>query len=259
MGSNIISSVMEEQNFNTYFVKHIDDKTYVLLYLPYRPYLPTPKGYAYINAFYPASNRLYFLSKKISDKLCEYNATVYKGHLKKLFVDTKCGTYLKSSLVAVEPFGTRVALGAVVLDRIDVAEKGNDNYTENRLCEKCNICEKSCPTKALSDGDIDTQKCLRYASDHADETEVDLALMDKSVLGCDVCQAVCLYNKNIEEIDMPDRLLNLLEIKSLIRCAEGGRKQLNELCEYIGSNYNRPGRILTLARLAEAHDKKRVS
>jgi len=53
---------------------------------------------------------------------------------------------------------------------------------------------------------------------------------------------------------MPDEILCLLKTEDLIKKAEGGRKYLEELCRYVGNNYNRPGRILRLAKIANDLD-----
>lgn len=255
MGKNLVSPIVEGENIKTYFVKHIEGKTYILLYLPYSPYVNPGKGYAYINAFYPTSNKLFFISKRIKEQLAEYNANIYKGNLKKLFVDAECAVYLKNSLVLIEPYGTRIALSAIECNLMNTPEILPAEGESRSLCDKCDACEKACPTDAIQGFYISEEKCLRYACDHPDETEIDLTLMGKSVLGCDVCQAVCPHNAKIKREAMPTRLRELLQIETLIKNAEGGRKELKELAEYIGDNYNRPGRILRLARLAKEHDK----
>ncbi|HQC55074.1 MAG TPA: 4Fe-4S double cluster binding domain-containing protein [Clostridia bacterium] len=255
MSKGEIPSIIEGENIKTYFIKHLDGKTYILLYLPYNPYTKAGQGYAYINAFYPASNTLFFISKRINEQLSKYNASTYKGNLKKLFVDAKCAVYLKNSLVLIEPYGTRVALAAIECDLIDTPEVLSRKRINDIACSHCNACEKACPTGAIQGFYIDKEKCLRYACDHIDETELDLMLMDKSILGCDVCQAACPYNAKIKTVPMPERLQELLEIDTLIKNAEGGRNELKELAGYIGDNYNRPGRILRLALLAKELDK----
>lgn len=243
-----------EKFISTYFIAHQGDKSYILLFKPYCPYLKSPRGYAYINAFYPASNELYFISKNLERELEDYNANIYKGALKSLFLDFQCGILLRNGLIAIPPFGTRIALAAVESKRLPVEEKLGGFIQQNRLCSDCELCQNHCPTGAL-DGDVfKKERCLRYASDHADETSVDLALMQKSILGCDACQDVCPYNVSVPNVSMPDDLFKLMKMDKLIERAEGGRKELEELCFFVGNNYNRPKRILKLAKIAKDYD-----
>jgi ferredoxin len=244
-----------DKYIDTYFITHMGNKTYILLYKPYHPYEQTPHGYAYLNAFYPASNDLYFISKEIEHQFAEYNAVVYKGQLKKLFLDTKCAIFLKNCLVAIPPHGTRIALSAIEMDQLNVEEKVANFSQEDRICEGCKICSNHCPTGALKGG-FSRELCLRYASDHPEDTSVDLNLIGKSILGCDACQEVCPYNASVESVPMPEDLLSILKIEDLIKKAEGGRKYLEELCHYVGNNYNRPGRILRLAKNANDQESR---
>ena len=245
-----------EKYIDTYFIAHVGNKSYILLYKPYHPYEETPRGYAYLNAFYPASNELYFLSKQVETELKKYNAKSYKGELKKLFLDTKCAIFLRNCLVAIPPYGTRITLSAIETDLLPIRESVPNFSQDDRICEGCEICVNHCPTGALNGG-FSKDLCLRYASDHPDETSVDLNLMGKSILGCDACQEVCPYNASVESIPMPDEILCLLKTEDLIKKAEGGRKYLEELCRYVGNNYNRPGRILRLAKIANDLDNNK--
>ncbi len=238
---------------DTFFIVHKDNKAYVLLYKPYQPFKDLPEGYVNINAFYPASNELYFISKHLEGELCEYGASIYKGNLKALFVDSKCAILLKNCLIAIPPYGTRVALSAMELQSVIETDLTNGFIGQELYCDTCDNCIIHCPTGALNEG-FNKEICLRYASDHVEETEVDLTLLHKSILGCDACQDICPYNKDIGKIDMPEKLMKLLKTEDLIARAEGGRKYLEELCQFVGNNYNRPNRILKLARIAKNQD-----
>ncbi|MVX67073.1 epoxyqueuosine reductase [Clostridium chromiireducens] len=67
------------------------------------------------------------------------------------------GTFGRHNLVIHPKFGTRVTFTAIVTN----LEIEPDDKIENRFCNNCNICVKSCPAKALDeDGKTDVRKCM---------------------------------------------------------------------------------------------------
>lgn len=69
----------------------------------------------------------------------------------------------------------------------------------NLNCENCDICIKSCPTKALKDNyNFCAKNCISFLTQTKEEIEITLkSKMGIQLYGCDICQKVCPYNKNV--------------------------------------------------------------
>jgi len=65
-------------------------------------------------------------------------------------------------------------------------------------CGTCNRCQVACPTGALDTPYVlDARKCISYLTiEHDDEIDPDLQEgMGNWIFGCDICQAVCPWNR----------------------------------------------------------------
>lgn len=74
-------------------------------------------------------------------------------------------------------------------------------------CGSCRLCIDACPTKALAeDGMIDCRKCLSYMTiEHKDDIPETLhGPMGQTLFGCDICTAICPWNKLRRDNIMPD-------------------------------------------------------
>ncbi len=92
-------------------------------------------------------------------------------------------------------------------------------------CGNCNRCQVACPTNALDDAYIlDARRCISYLTiEH--NGDIDSALqngMENWVFGCDICQAVCPWNRfstQTEEADfasrIPDEMFDLRRLQKL--------------------------------------------
>lgn len=237
------------KKINTFFIVKGSECDYLLLYLPYKPFNKLDARHAEVNAFYLKSNELYFITKELVKELEAYNAKIYNGNLKKLFEDTKCGIRLSNTLIAIPPYGSRVTLSAIEFNGIEEEVKLACDVT-NKVCEKCGICKKACPTHALDEG-FTREKCLRDKTDRVLEGDFDLELLGGSILGCDFCQKLCPFNADIDSVDCPDELAKELEFTTLEANVEKGRRALQGLAKFIGANYNRPTRIARMTEIAK--------
>ena len=107
----------------------------------------------------------------------------------------------KNTILITKEFGSWVFLGEIILD----VELKKDS-SGKRLCFDCNLCIESCPTKAIiTPGIINASRCLSYFTTES-RGEIPLELRDtlgNRVFGCDSCQEVCPFNKDVPETAEP--------------------------------------------------------
>ncbi|MDD4215286.1 MAG: tRNA epoxyqueuosine(34) reductase QueG [Bacteroidales bacterium] len=102
----------------------------------------------------------------------------------------------KNTLLINEKYGSFNFIGTIITDiKLDY-----DTSVPNN-CGDCNLCIEACPTVALSDDSgLDVRKCISNFTMQKN-TELPTAIRDKFnnyIYGCDICQDVCPWNKNIE-------------------------------------------------------------
>lgn len=68
-------------------------------------------------------------------------------------------------------------------------------------CIKCGKCVSACPTKAIGENGINTEKCLSFITQKKGELTDEQEMLIKNsgcAWGCDVCQSVCPMNKSVK-------------------------------------------------------------
>lgn len=72
-------------------------------------------------------------------------------------------------------------------------------------CGTCTRCIDACPTQALTPYELQATKCISYLTiEHRGEIEPALqAKMGQHLVGCDICQDVCPWNKKIPLSEEP--------------------------------------------------------
>jgi len=113
---------------------------------------------------------------------------------KELAIKTGLGFYGKNSLVISERFGSLFFIGCLLTDiEVDLDEISRPILKD---CESCNKCVKACPTNAIDNGKLDSDKCISYLT----QKRGDLSIQESNLIGnwlygCDICQAACPHNK----------------------------------------------------------------
>ncbi|SHH29015.1 tRNA epoxyqueuosine(34) reductase QueG [Clostridium grantii] len=107
----------------------------------------------------------------------------------------------KNKMFITEKYGSYVFLGEIITD----LKMEWDNPLKNK-CEECFLCLNACPSKALISEDFN--KCLSYITQKKQIENKWFSKLDKRIFGCDTCQEICPYNKNVT-------FSNLIEFKPL--------------------------------------------
>ena len=94
-------------------------------------------------------------------------------------------------------YGSWLFLGEIILN---IRLKYDKPFTED-LCGSCTACIDECPPGALTDYEIDSNKCISYQTiEHRGEFDEGSVDLDSWIYGCDICQEVCPWNKKFSKI-----------------------------------------------------------
>lgn len=108
----------------------------------------------------------------------------------------------RNGLVIVPPYGSWIFLGTILTDlSLPSAE------TPSPDCMGCGACERACPGGALRCKPFDERKCLSALTQKkgALTTEEETLLAEHPLIwGCDICQTVCPYNKEVQLSPLAD-------------------------------------------------------
>lgn len=107
------------------------------------------------------------------------------------------GVLGENSLLLTPQYGSWVFLGEIVTDL-------PMEYTEQPLkrCVGCGACAKACPGQCIQQGKIEESRCLSAITQVKRELSPEESSLVKQgglVWGCDRCQEVCPYNKQVEK------------------------------------------------------------
>ena len=174
-------------------------------YIPIKHTAPTGKiaryawGWDYHSIIKPKLFALNNFIKEIFPEAEFYNSVDSGRVLEKAWaVKSGIGWRGKNSLVITQEFGSYVFL-AIIYTNIEF------EYSQeiSNKCGTCNICIKKCPTQAIEkDNNINATKCLSYWLNEASRNhKIPKSIQEKNpgwVYGCDSCQEVCPYNRNLK-------------------------------------------------------------
>lgn len=148
------------------------------------------------------------------------------------------GFVAKSTMLIVPGLGSRVMLGALVTD----LEFESGTAIESR-CGRCTACLDACPTKAFVEPFVlDARKCLSYLNiEHQGLVPKEMRpALGNRLVGCDVCQSVCPYDRIESSKVMPtDNAPRQLLV----------RPKLVEWLEMSATDYRRVSKRSALRRL----------
>lgn len=159
---------------------------------------------------YIIKNKLNLLLSKIKDinNDIDGRALVDSAPVMERYWAVKAGLGFigKNGMLINPELGSYTFIGTLFINaKIEVNEK-----TINSTCDSCNKCIKACPNNSiLINNIIDSNKCISYNTiEH--KTDINNKLdLKHYIFGCDICQEVCPYNKNLDVKIMPKLIRNL--------------------------------------------------
>ena len=105
----------------------------------------------------------------------------------------------KNNLIITEKYGSYVFLGEIITDiEIETNERNYEEIQNFKECGSCELCYKSCPSKAINSYKKNSNICVSYFTQKKDLEDKHMKLLKGRVFGCDSCQNCCPYNEKIE-------------------------------------------------------------
>jgi epoxyqueuosine reductase len=104
------------------------------------------------------------------------------------------GWAAKNTMLISPKQGSWFLLAALLLDQ----PLEHDTPFEGYHCGTCTACLDACPTDAfVQPGKMDATRCISYLTiEHRSPIPIELrSKMDNWILGCDICQEVCPWNR----------------------------------------------------------------
>lgn len=103
----------------------------------------------------------------------------------------------KNTMIIHKQLGSCFFISGIALN----LELEKDHEVKNH-CGTCKKCLEACPTQCLKPYQMEATRCLSYITIEKKTLDIEKTIeekMDSWVFGCDVCQAVCPYNKKAME------------------------------------------------------------
>lgn len=186
------------------------------------------------------------VSKYLSE-ICEYiselgGRSIYfvdNNALPERYIASLCGVGFigKNNMLITEKYGSFVFLGEIITDL-----KLEEDEKVSQKCGECKLCLEACPTKSIKKEGSNPNICLSYISQKKDMDEKWFSLLNGRIFGCDSCQDVCPYNKEVEKSNIkefiPFGFMENPQIEELINLDNKSFKENHGLtsCGWRGKN-----------------------
>lgn len=138
----------------------------------------------------------------------------------------------KNSLLLNKKLGSFSFIGELIIDKeVDVYDKP---FKES-FCGTCTACIDACPTNAIvAPKIIDARRCISYNTiEKKDNIPAEIRhFVGDRIFGCDICQDVCPWNKNLinhstPELDANVQLLNM----NYVEWKELSEERFKQICK----------------------------
>ncbi|MEF9935331.1 MAG: tRNA epoxyqueuosine(34) reductase QueG [Clostridium sp.] len=137
--------------------------------------------------------------KEEFDGECLQFCDTSKLHDKEIAIKCGIGFQGKNTNIITRNHGSFVFLGEILTNIYLESDEIQDNK-----CGDCRRCIDACPVNAIGEKGLDGKKCLSYITQKKVLDDGDENSLSKRIFGCDTCQDVCPYNKNIELSNTPE-------------------------------------------------------
>lgn len=203
----------------------------------------SPFAAEHISPYYAASNSAYHAAAAVERELNTAGCNVQRAFIpvRALCIANGLGVQGKNALLSISPFGTRIALEAMM---VYTPVEPDIIPQEGCTCPPgCTICINACPMGAICKGGLNVRRCMRYIMQSGYTEEI--WAKQQTFLGCEICQAVCPRNAHLAAVPPPAELAEAFELERLIT---GNAKAARAL---VGKNITGNGR-LTMEAIAFA-------
>lgn len=163
----------------------------------------------------------HYVVKKKLNELLGYIQSLYPEVNGRAFTDsapvperylaTKAGLGFigKNGMLINEELGSFVFLGVLYLDALlespNSIDKGTVLPEMFSQCAECDLCIRACPNVAIvAPGIVDSNKCISYKTIEYKGEFSENEQLAGYIFGCDICQQVCPYNKEIDITGWPE-------------------------------------------------------
>ena len=102
-----------------------------------------------------------------------------------------------SEMLINEKYGTYTFIAEILTD-MPPEQAGAITPAEIKGCKSCGACRKACPTGRIGKMDVECLSDITQKKGELTDYEINLMRKVDTVWGCDLCQAVCPYNKSAE-------------------------------------------------------------
>jgi len=200
-----IENEFEEKDINKRinpFLYMQDGKTIVSIAFPYFHGMNNKTRDEIHFSKYTLGNDYHIVISEYLKKICIYieslggkalyftdNNSLPERYLAKL---SGIGFIGKNNTLITEKYGSYVFLGEIITDLIIEKDKELDLD-----CGSCNLCINSCPTGAIIQKNPNI--CLSYITQKKDIEEKWFEFFNGRLFGCDTCQDICPFNKNVKK------------------------------------------------------------
>lgn len=206
-------------------------------------------------------DRLEKLVEFIQEKVPEANTKVMvdTGELSDRAVAERAGIGFsgKNTSIITKEFGSFVYLGEVITNLPFIPD---EPVTDS--CGDCTICMDACPTGALiQGGQLNAQRCIAFLTQTKDFLpEPFRDKIGNRIYGCDTCQQVCPWNKEVDfhihpELE-PDPEIAKPKLKPMLRISN---REFKEKFGHLSGAWRGKKPLQRNALLALAHYKDKTA
>lgn len=198
-----------------------EGKTIISIAFPYIYDLDYKDGITFSK--YTLGNDYHIVIKEYLDKICTFinglggkaQSFVDNNYLPERYIAYLCGLGFigRNNMLITKKYGSYVFLGEIITDLKIVSSSNCDlsynNLTEDRKykCNRCECCLNACPTSSIKKDEMcNPNYCLSYITQKKNIEDEWFEKLNGRLFGCDSCQKVCSYNKNVS-------VSNLIEFK----------------------------------------------